>query len=252
MQTLQIQGGKTELSRSKSIPKDAEFVLFPKSLKVIKDRVFNDYRSLKEVSFPTGLESIGEMAFANTRLSFVKFPSTLTSFGMEAFARNIFLEEVVFPEDSQLAAIGIGCFSGSKNLKLVQLPPKVETIGKRAFQRCFGLEEIELPKSLTFIDSQAFAHSGLKHLTLHSGIREIGSRAFQSCRDLEHLTVTGTIDKIGDQAFSGCVHLEYAEFLKDPVKIGYHIFNKHTTVRCLKNGVMHRYCETHELNAEFF
>lgn len=57
----------------------ADIITFPANLTVIEDEAFRGDESVTEVIFPQGLQSIGAYAFANTGLTEVTIPDTVTS-----------------------------------------------------------------------------------------------------------------------------------------------------------------------------
>lgn len=67
-----------------------------------------------------------------------------------------------------------------------------------------------IPAKVTKLAANMFADRlGLTGIVIHSGVTEIGARAFQNCTGLASVTFTGTFDEltIGDQAFMNCGRL---------------------------------------------
>lgn len=66
----------------------------------------------------------------------------------------------------------------------VTLPSTVLTIGKDAFYGVTTLEDMTIPNSVTKIGNNCFMGTGLKSVTIGSGMQEIGANAFASCASL--------------------------------------------------------------------
>ena len=142
----------------------------------IHNRVFSDYRSLKKVVLPQGLESIGDDAFGGCEL----------------------LEEVVLPNG--LKEIGEYSF-GSCALKNITLSNNVSSIGKGAFEYN-QLTSITLPNGIVSIGDFTFQGNQLTSVTLPKGVTSIGKRAFRT-NQLTAITIHTGVTHIGDDAFSG-------------------------------------------------
>ena len=123
----------------------------------------------------------------------------------------------------------------------------IQIVGKEAFGRSPLLLGVALPESVTTIDANAFAYTGIKSITIPKNVTSIGTMAFADCRDLRsfygkyasednrslridgcliafapagltyYSTPPGTT-KIGDAAFWGCSNLggiEMGEYVKE-------------------------------------
>ena len=67
------------------------------SVKAIGDYAFAYCGNLKEVTFPEGLENIGEFAFLEAGLAFPMLPRSLGSIGRNAFESSSLVEVIVYP-----------------------------------------------------------------------------------------------------------------------------------------------------------
>ncbi len=182
---------------------------------VIVDGAFRECESLMSVTCSEGLKVIGESAFCECRS----------------------LESVTLPEG--VAFIGEDAFYECGSLKSVSIREGLESIGDWAFCGCLSLERIALPKSLSEIEGNPFAMSGIHDITSESeeiraedgflysgqkliyyfgereeierfpkGIREIGTGAFQQNSHVKQVTIPDGVTEIGDYAFDGCRALE--------------------------------------------
>ncbi|MBQ7383303.1 MAG: leucine-rich repeat domain-containing protein [Clostridia bacterium] len=135
------------------------------------------YTPLEEIVIPSSIVHIGERAFRECRqLKSVVIPSSITSWGMEAFW-GAGLETVTLSQG--LTTISEGAFSNCKNLKSITIPDSVEIIGDSAFANCFLPTELIIPDSVKKIGDNAFAScSNLKSITVSNNLTELGSNAF--------------------------------------------------------------------------
>jgi hypothetical protein len=101
---------------------------------------------LERVTFANNstLKTINEQSFAQTSLTSITIPSSVTTISAFAFQWNNYLESVHFENNSQLTDISDYIFNNTPNLK-----------------------SFTIPKSVTNIDANAFINSGLESVTLY-------------------------------------------------------------------------------------
>lgn len=151
-------------------------VQLSRNLKTISHSAFYNCEELKSISFPTGLETIGEAAFAQTALGSISLPDTLTELGQAAFY-NI------------------------PQLKFAKIPGSLKTIPRSAFYNCYGLNAVELQEGIEIIEESAFANASLRSLILPDSIIEIGDAAFQGVDYLSTIQLGSNLQLIGSKAF---------------------------------------------------
>jgi len=107
------------------------------------DNAFNGCTSLKSISLPNELTSIGKNAFNGcTSLTSISLPNELTSIGDGAFFRCTSLASISL--SNELTSIEKEAFYNCNNLTSISLPDGVTSIGSAAFLYCSNLEEISL------------------------------------------------------------------------------------------------------------
>ena len=185
---------------------------------------FSKCSSLKAISLPTDLKSVGDFAFSDcSSLETLNLPSGITTIGNYA---------VWYCE----------------NLTSVTLPSGLISIGDRAFENCYSLTSLEFPSSLTTLGELVFAgcsnnlkdvryiidsdletylqsnhpifyeiNCGIKYylndqeittLEISSGITSIGDGVFLSNKSLTNLTLSSKVSSIGISAFYYCDNLK--------------------------------------------
>ncbi len=181
----------------------------------LPESAFEGNRTLQKITLPERLLSVGNAAFAGSRLKELKYSGArvLQVIGDRAFEGcsglkmdNIFI--------SSLQSIGERAFAGafteseSNDLDLVGASG-LRTIGKDAFRACNTLTKLTLPVNLSQIGEGAFsaeAFYNCKNLTgmlvLPVSLRELGDRAFMRCAALGGLDLSNCrLTEIGVEVF---------------------------------------------------
>lgn len=124
---------------------------------------------------------IAPRAFADqTTLRRVTLPDTVTTIGEEAFAGCYNLESVTFGKG--LTLLDMGCFRDCERLDSITLPGKVEEIGRDAFARCTALFQVEITSKIRVIRDGAFAMCGeLSSFTWTTRPQRVAPGAFAGC-----------------------------------------------------------------------
>ena len=154
------------------------------SLESIRNNAFQSCTNLASINLSgcTRLESIGHDAFANSGLTSITLPASLTTIDFNAFRGCSSLTSITLP--ASLTTIDSSAFEGCSSLTKIDLSnTKVNTIGNYAFDECTNLKTVLLPANLT----------------------TIGGWAFLNCSSLENIyfyTVPNTIEMF---AFSGVI-----------------------------------------------
>ena len=158
--------------------------MIPAAIKVIKDYAFSQCSQLTTVILGTGLEEIGEAAFAEC-----------TS-----------LHEILIPH--AIKSIKEAAFLGCSQMMTVYLSDGLEGIGVAAFFQCTLLHEILIPPAVKVIKKIAFTCcSKMTTVNLCDGLEEIGEAAFAECTMLQRLIIPPTVKVIEDSAFRSCSSL---------------------------------------------
>ena len=106
---------------------------------------------IKNITFPDGLEYIGEYSFQGNLFENIVIPDTVTKIEQRAFWGN--------------------------QISNLSLPANLKTIGNDAFEKNM-LSSINLPNGLESIGSNAFKDNMLTSINLPEGLKKIGAGAF--------------------------------------------------------------------------
>lgn len=104
------------------------------------------------VTIPEGYDRVGDEAFANSSITNINFPATLTLIGESAFNNCI-------------------------NIASITLNEGLENIGKRAFMGT-SLTALKFPSTLQIIHDEAFRNCYVYGLKFNAGLKFIGKGAF--------------------------------------------------------------------------
>ncbi len=202
----------------------------------LSDSAFRSCDSLKTITLPSGVTAIGASAFEDTPLQSIAFGGApIASIGDNAFAKTR-LVNLILP--SSVKEIGSGAFARIPSLQSVNISA-VTKMGAEAFANCSVLSSVTIADGATVIGERAFAWtpsglnaspSPLKTVNIPDSVKTIGDGAFYNCSSLKTVNLKGAekigtaafyasgltkIDTsataIGDLAFYGCKSLEEAK-----------------------------------------
>lgn len=227
------------------------------------------------ITFGEEVEKIPDALFNNTmaKVTTVNMGNGMREIGEEAFAGCKDLNKVTW--SSGLETIGKKAFADCTKLQTVTIPNGVSTIGYQAFYNCRGLSNIAFnavncslftgetfyragadTKGLTItfgtgvkkIPDGLFRNCDIVNLTtvnMGNSIREIGSYAFDGCKELNKVTWSSSLEKIGARAFRECRKLQTVTIPSGVSAIDYEAFyNCHGLSNIVFNAVVSS-CESH-------
>ncbi|MDD3252532.1 MAG: leucine-rich repeat protein [Lachnospiraceae bacterium] len=182
-----------------------------------------------DLSKATALQRIGSQAFAQTGITSITIPASvteingfkdctslrtvdlsdataLTTIGSGAFLRCTNLTTIDLSKATALQAIAAQAFAGT-GITSIMIPISVTGINASAFDTCTSLTEVNLPnaKNLSIIGNKAFfGCTNLTTVDLSSAtaLQIIGDQAFQGT-GITSITIPESVTKIGVNAFNG-------------------------------------------------
>lgn len=130
------------------------------------------------VTIPEGYDRVGDEAFANSSITKVNFPKTLTLIGESAFLKCKYIASITLNEG--LVNIGKKAFMDTP-LTALKFPSTLQIIHDEAFRNCF-IYGLKFNAGLKFIGKGAFALGGEGKaettLEIPASMRYIGAIAF--------------------------------------------------------------------------
>ena len=180
---------------------DIPAVIDEKKVRAVRENAFYKCDSLKSVTIPDTVTSIGHHAFSGcTSLTTANIKGTVNNIEEGCFSGCLSLREVILPDT--VKEIGKNSFYKCREIKGIQLPSNLETIGENAFSGCLSLEDISLPNSTLRIGGKAFFDCPkLLCVNIPDSAAELGSCSFGysegTCRKVADLTITGSSESLG-------------------------------------------------------
>ena len=176
---------------NKTVFSGCEFttLILEAGVKTINDNACKDWSTLTTLELNEGLERIGANAFSGcTVLKDITVPKSVTGIGEGAFENTAW-----YKDQPNGKIIYVGSFL-------------YEFKGNMAPNTVLTAEDIKADTK--YISDYAFSDcSGLKNITLPSGLEKIGASAFEGCTSLESIDIPATVNNVGEKAFSGCTLL---------------------------------------------
>lgn len=162
----------------------------------------------RDIVIPEGTNKIGERAFAETDITSVRFPSTLTTIMDSAFEGCELLKEVTLPES--LTTIEDWAFTGCSSITSIVIPNKVELIGYQAFSNCSSISNFEIQSEVLHSagDGIFLGCTSLKKINITGKLTEIPNNMFDGAEYLENVNIPSTVKDIGEDAFNDCIALK--------------------------------------------
>ena len=165
-------------------------------------------RTLKSVSIPDSVRSIGEGAFSGCdNLSEVHISDIVSWCNIEFedigsnpiyFATFVYIGGELITEldiPSSVQRIAPLAFYGFFDLENVRIPEGVREIGARAFDMCLALVSVRLPDGIQRIERMCFSGcDNLSEVSIPLSVRCIDEEAFDSCFSLSDIYYLGSAE----------------------------------------------------------
>ena len=164
-------------------------IILPNSVRSIPKAAFSSSQTAKVV-LNEGLKSIGDMAFFNSTVQEIVFPSTLEQLKEDIFYYCYNLKKADLSK-TKITKLPASTFVYA-GIEEVLLPVTLKEIGSQAFLKTSQLKTIEIPENVSTIGQEAFRESGITTVKLPNGVTNIASRAFYYCPELAAVTTYGS------------------------------------------------------------
>ena len=182
----------------------------PEKVTCLFENAFNNCTCLSEISFSDILEEIRPGAFDNTAW-YNSQPD-----GMLILHNRLYGYKGEMPENTTLVIpstvtrfAGRKTFYGQKNLVSITIPGSIRENTLLCFSGCENLREVNLSEGMDAIKAGAFENTGIKQLTVPSGVTRMGGKAFMNCTKLTMVRIPNDskLKEISGGCFYGCESL---------------------------------------------
>lgn len=163
--------------------------------------MFSGCSSLTDITFGSGVTSIGDRAFAYcTSLESITIPDHITYIEESAFVNCSALETIDL--GNGVTDIGARAFTNCTALTSVTLPDNVVNLYTGAFSNCTKLESVKIGNGIFVIYAGTFDNcTSLSDVKIGSGVKTIEYYAFLNCSNMKNLVLPDTVTYIDDYAF---------------------------------------------------
>lgn len=220
--TLTIAGsGDMDDSPWDDFTEDIENIVLSNAITSISGWAFQGCKKVTSVTLPSQLEGIGEGAFAETGLTSIFIPQTVTYIRDNPFRDCPDLTSIRVDTDNYEYSDHWHADGECNAILKIYRDPWDDSINDKIVDVVAGCKNTIMPRDVNQIMPYAFAGcTGLKSVTFRSitpddterpGLTFIGAHAFDGCVDLEGLFIPYTVTNIGEAAFGGCGGLESIE-----------------------------------------
>lgn len=188
--------------------------------KIICDNAFRKCTSIKNLTMPNSVVSIGQFV-------------CLGLGGLESVALS-----------DKIRKIPLCSFENCKSLVSVRLPRMLKEIGSNTFKDCTSLGKVLLPKGLSKIYTAAFENcTSLTSVEMPSRMLEIGTAAFKGCASLKSITIPKGISEMEMNTFEGCTSLESITLSSDTTRFAYSCFKNCSAIKDVYfQGTIKQWC----------
>ena len=210
----------------------------------IGEKAFAGSYSLKSVTIPDSVTSIGDGAFNDCEslttkveigekiIDGIKYLLYCNRTAKVVQKSGGYKGDIIIPETVEfkgityrVTSIGAETFTWCEKLKSIVIPNSITSIGDRAFYQCTGLTSITIPESVTSIGKRAFENcKKLTSVIIPDGVKSIGDMTFSWCFALTEIVIPNSVKSIGDEAFECCFALTEIKIPDSVTSIGTEAF----------------------------
>lgn len=208
------------------------FLEIPYGVEIIGESAFEE-SCIREVIFPPSLKEIKDCAFANCeQLEEVYIPQSVKEIGAACFCACTSLVSIHLPDI--LSVINVQLFDGCKNLSHIRIPSNVKEIKALSFHNT-SIERVVLPQNLEKLWGNAFGHTHISEITSRSENFTIKDKAIYGDNgktlvlyygEDKKFIVPNGVEEIADFAFSYAYSIQELIIPSSIKHIGKYVLNE--------------------------
>ena len=223
------------------------YILVGDGISVVGTEAFNNCKSLKTVSLPDTVSTIGDNVFAASNGDIVLIfrgvdevidnsvcdgkldgvahlivDKGVKKISDSAFSNNPLLVDLII---SDAVTIGNYAFYNDIAINRVTIESQLYSIGNHAFDSCKSIPQVVLPETVREIGSHAFYDcNSMKSINAPVGVAAIKEYTFFGCASLLDISIPDTVLSVGDYAYYGCVVAKTLDLSNTLKSIGAYAF----------------------------
>lgn len=223
------------------------YILVGDGISVVGTEAFNNCKSLKTVSLPDTVSTIGDNVFAASNGDIVLIfrgvdevidnsvcdgkldgvahlivDKGVKKISDSAFSNNPLLVDLII---SDAVTIGNYAFYNDIAINRVTIESPLYSIGNHAFDSCKSIPQVVLPETVREIGSHAFYDcNSMKSINVPVGVAAIKEYTFFGCASLLDISIPDTVISVGDYAYYGCVVAKTLDLSNTLKSIGAYAF----------------------------
>ena len=194
----------------------------------IGEKAFAGSLSLKSVTIPDSVTSIGDGAFNDCEslttkveigekiIDGIKYLLYCNRTAKVIQKSTRYKGDIIIPETVEfkgityrVTSIGAETFTWCEKLKSIAIPNSITSIGDRAFYQCTELTTITIPESVTSIGKGAFENcKKLTSIIIPDNVKSVEDMTFSWCFALTEIVIPDSVTSIGYEAFECCFALK--------------------------------------------
>jgi hypothetical protein len=194
----------------------------------IPPSTFNGVTKSTDVVIGTSTTIIKDYAFSNFKgLRSISIPNNVTIIGISAFQDCSKLSNITILSNS-ITSVGTNAFNGLASIVTIY-----GNVPSNMFNGVTKSTDIIIREN-TIINDNAFINfSGLKTVTIHNTVINIGTSAFKNCANLKSINIPNNITTMRDSMFENCTNLNSVNIPESVTSIGINAFKSCSTIALL-------------------
>lgn len=199
-------------------------ISLPSSVTSIGDMAFRSCRNLWKITIPSSVTNVGDMVFMEcSNLKEIEISESLLTVGKDNIRKKLSLDpsvKILNLEGSELVP--------SNSSQEIEVPPqgKLQENTLDTFQaKSQGTFEIEGRWEFNVLnDDPEILNEMNKRVENFPDFTKVPERAFHDCENLTKITIPSSVTSIGDWAFDGCNNLKEIKISSNVTSIGNRAF----------------------------
>lgn len=199
---------------------------------------FYRHKPVTSITLPEGIKKIDGGAFAETSISALNLPNSITEFEQGALCAIPLIKSITIP--NSVTKLPHSLVAACKSLTTVVFPANVTEMGKGICQDCTALTSVTLPQNITELPESTFEGcTSLRQLAVPSSVTKYDQLCFYGCKGLKTLPMGENVTEIGWRSFAKCTGLT-SIVVPARVKIGFLCFEYCTNLRAATVGSQYK------------